>query len=60
MHENKMLTTGKVDYKGNTIMKPKCVLEYIYMGSVDKTDKLLSLVECLRKNVKRYKKIYFH
>lgn len=30
------------------------------MGSIDKTDMLLSSVECVRKTSKWYKKIFFH
>jgi len=46
---------------GKITMKPKCVKEYNEnMGSVDKTDMLLSSVECVRKTIKWYKKIFFH
>lgn len=30
------------------------------MGTVDKTDMLLSSVECIRKSIKWYKKLFFH
>jgi len=54
---DKMLCTGKTDY----IRKPDCIIKYNEsMGSVDKTDMLLSSVECVCKTIKWYKKVYFH
>lgn len=45
---------------GKITMKPKCVKEYNEnMGSVDKTDMLLSSEECVRKTIKCYKKKIF-
>jgi len=58
IHEDEQLPIQK---HGKITMKPKCVKEYNEnMGSVDKTDMLLSSVECVRKTIKWYKKIYFH
>ncbi|XP_025196777.1 piggyBac transposable element-derived protein 4-like [Melanaphis sacchari] len=58
---DKMLCTGKTDYENKNIRKLECVIKYNEsMGSVDKTDMLLSSVECVRKTVKWYKKVYFH
>lgn len=61
--EVNMLTTFHNDEFINSGEKsiPKCVNEYNKnMGSVDKTDMLLSSVECVRKTVKWYKKLFFH
>jgi len=56
-----MLCTGKTDYENNNIRKPDCIIKYNEsMGSVDKTDMLLSRVECVRKTIKWYKKVYIH
>lgn len=46
---------------GLPVMKPSCVLDYSKnMGSVDTSDMLLSSVQCIRKSVKWYKKLFFH
>nr|CAI5821951.1 unnamed protein product [Callosobruchus analis] len=54
--------TGKVNSKtGNRVLKPQCVLEYnLKMGAVDKTDMQNSFVDCARKSLKWYKKLFFH
>ncbi|XP_060862212.1 piggyBac transposable element-derived protein 4-like [Metopolophium dirhodum] len=58
---DKMLCTGKTDIENKNIRKPDCIIKYNEsMGSVDKTDMLLSSVECVRKTIKWYKKVYFH
>ncbi|MGH0123250.1 UNVERIFIED_CONTAM: hypothetical protein FKN15_011715 [Acipenser sinensis] len=45
------------DYK----VKPECVLENNQkMGSVDKSDMQISFVDCARKSLKWYKKLFFH
>jgi len=57
-HEDEQLPIQK---HGKVTMKPKCVKEYNKnMGFVDNTDMLLSSVECVRKTMKWYKKIFFH
>lgn len=57
-----MSSTGKKDRKTHLqILKPNSVLDYNQnMGSVDKTDMLISSVESVRKSVKWYKKLFFH
>jgi len=47
--EDKMVHVGKNDHQGNKIMKP-----------VDKTNMLLSSVECIRRTIKWYKKLFLH
>jgi len=60
--ENQMIAViGKKDHHGNQVMKPLSVLKYNEnMGAIDKTDMLLSSVECVRKTIKWYKKLFFH
>lgn len=53
--------TGKTDYENNNIRKSECIIKYNKsMGSVDKTDMLLSSIECVQKTIKWYKKVHFH
>lgn len=54
--------SGKVNRKtGSRILKPQCVLEYnLKMGAVDKIDMQVSFVDCARKSLKWYKKLFFH
>lgn len=60
-HNNNLSATEKNNRNGEPIFKPECVLKYNQsMGSVDKTDMLLSSIECVRKTIKWYKKVYFH
>lgn len=60
-HNNILSATEKNNKNGEPIFKPECVLKYNQsMGSVDKTDMLLSSIECVRKTIKWYKKVYFH
>lgn len=60
-YEDKMISSGKQDHQGNSIIKPLSVLKYNkYMGAIDKTDMLLCSVECVRRTVKWYKKLFFH
>lgn len=60
-YENKMIAISKKDHHGNQINKSLSVLKYNEnMGFIDKTDMLLSSIECVRKTVKWYKKLYFH
>lgn len=59
-YEDKMISSEKQDHQGNSIIKPLNVLKYNEnMGAIDKTDMLLSSVECVR-TVKWYKKLFFH
>lgn len=52
----------KKDHRtGTTIEKPLAVLDYnAYMGGVDKSDMQIHFVECVRKTIKWYKKLFFH
>lgn len=57
-----MTGTGKIDRNTNTeMLKPDCVIKYNdKMGGVDKADMQVSFVECARKTLKWYKKLFFH
>lgn len=61
-HKNEVKDTGKIDRNTQApIKKPACVLDYnINMGAVDRSDMMLSSIECLRKTLKWYKKLFFH
>lgn len=60
-YEDKMISSGKQDHQGNSIIEPLSVLKYNEnMGAIDKTDMLLSSVECVRRTIKWYKKLFFH
>lgn len=53
------VNTGKTSRNLETVQKPECVMKYNNsMGSIDKTDMLLSSVECIRKTTKWYKKCF--
>lgn len=61
LHDSSMAGTGKLDKDGVEKVKPKCIISYnANMGGVDRSDMMLSSVECVRKSVKWYKKVYFH
>ncbi|KAJ8939467.1 hypothetical protein NQ318_022521 [Aromia moschata] len=62
MHENKMVTLPKKDrITGENIKKPLCVVDYNRkMGAVDKTDMMISSLDCTRKTIKWYKKLFMH
>jgi hypothetical protein len=53
---------NETDRKTNTpIVKPDCVTDYDKnMGTVDRSDMMISSVECVRKSFKWYKKFFFH
>lgn len=52
-YEDKMISSWKQDHQGNSIIKPLSVLKYNEnMGAIDKTDMLLSSVECVIRIVK--------
>lgn len=43
------------------INKPQCVIDYTFnMRLVDKSDSMISSIECARKTMKWYKKLFFH
>lgn len=62
MHENQIVTLPKLDrITGDNIKKPLCVLDYnAKMGAVDRSDMLISSIDSMRKNIKWYKKLFFH
>lgn len=62
VHRGNMEDSGKVDYKTNEpVMKPDCVIDYTKnMRLVDKSDAQIGTVECVRRTVKWYKKLFFH
>lgn len=61
-HSGNLENSGKVDYNtGEPILKPDWVLDYNKnMRMVDKYDMQLAKVECVRKSIKWYKKLFFH
>lgn len=61
-HVDEMVDSGKVHYQtAQKIMKPVCVQEYNFnMGSVDRSDMMLSYVESVRRTQKWYKKFFLH
>lgn len=54
--------TKKKDHRTNAIIeKPLAVIDYnANMGGVDKSDMQIHFVECVRKTMKWYKKLFFH
>ena len=62
VHSGTMVPTGKVDYAtGRVVNKPCCVLQYNHkMGSVDNLDQHNTFVECARKTLKWYRKLFFY
>lgn len=61
MHEDKMVTLDKVDFKTKEpIKKPACVVDYnANMGAIDRADMMLSSTE-YKNSIKWYKKLFFH
>lgn len=62
LHTEEKEATGKTNrMTGEPILKPKAVIDYNKnMGSVDKSDMMLSSVSCMRKSTKWYKKVGLH
>jgi len=62
MHKDTMMTTKKIERATrDKYLKPECVISYnANMGAIDKTDMLLSSIECVRRTMKWYKKLFFH
>jgi hypothetical protein len=62
IHTDCMIQSGKIDRSTNTqIMKPTCVMEYNKnMGAVDRSDMMISSLECVHKSMKWYRKFFFH
>lgn len=61
-HENEIISLDKLDRITNEpIKKPLCVVDYNQqMGAVDRSDMMISSVDCMRKSIKWYKKLFFH
>lgn len=61
-YSGEMKSTGKIYRKTKeAILKQDYVMHYNEnMGAVDKVDMQVSFVECARKSLKWYKKLYFH
>lgn len=62
IHDSGMGPSMRVNRStGLPVMKPNAVLDYAKnMGSVDTADMLLSSIQCIRKTIKWYKKMFFH
>ena len=62
IHRGQMVNTGKVDpVTREAIVKPDCVIDYTKnMRLVDKSDMQIASVECMRRTIKWYKKLFFH
>nr|XP_022904169.1 piggyBac transposable element-derived protein 4-like [Onthophagus taurus] len=62
MHDAVVIGTGKIDRETKEEKKkPHCIVDYNqYMGTVDRSDMMLSSAECVRRTVKWYKKVFFH
>ncbi|KAK0079912.1 hypothetical protein PV325_000641 [Microctonus aethiopoides] len=52
LHHADIVETRKIHYHMQTpVTKPTCIQDYNrYMGAVDKTDMVISTIECVRKN----------
>lgn len=62
MHDSKIVKSDKIDYTtGLSKMKPECVVDYSkHMGSVDRTDMMMSSLTIMRKTIKWHKKLGLH
>lgn len=62
LYDSSSASTNKIDRaSGKVVKKPTCIVNYnACMGNIDKCDMLLSSIECVRKTMKWYKKIFFH
>lgn len=62
IHDNAMEPSQRTNRNtGLPVIKPRAVLDYSKnMGSVDTADMLLSSIQCIRKTIKWYKKLFFH
>ena len=61
-HKDEMVTLSKKDRNTNEYRrKPASIIEYNEkMGAIDRSDMMLSNVECMRKSIKWYRKLFFH
>jgi hypothetical protein len=61
MHRDVMVTLNKGRKIQEYVRNPQCVTDYNEkMGAIDHSDMTLSFVECVRKTIKWYKKLFFH
>nr|XP_013190046.1 unnamed protein product [Amyelois transitella] len=62
IHKDEMGPTEKMDLMtGLPKLKPECIIDYNKnMGAVDVCDMMLSGLQCIRKTIKWYKKLFFH
>lgn len=62
IHDNSMEPSSRIIRNtGLPVIKPKAIIDYSKnMGSVDTADMLLSSLQCIRKTIKWYKKLFFH
>ncbi|KAL6432027.1 hypothetical protein ACFW04_007454 [Cataglyphis niger] len=61
IHNADVCDAGKKDKNGNTIFKPKCIIDYNrYMKGVDRADQYLSYYPIYRKTKKWTKKVSFY
>jgi hypothetical protein len=62
LHSDAMRQTGKQDrHTKQQIEKPHCVIDYNKnMGAVDRTDMMITSIECIRKSLKWYRKFFLH
>lgn len=62
LHIDELIPSNKIDKNsGENVLKPACILDYNKnMGSVDRSDMMLSSTETVRKTLKWYKKTFFH
>ncbi|MPD06648.1 PiggyBac transposable element-derived protein 4 [Portunus trituberculatus] len=62
VHEPEIVDSHSIDYQTKEyVKKPDAVLDYNFnMRLIDKSDAMISSVECARKNLKWYRKLFFH
>ncbi|CAH2008632.1 unnamed protein product [Acanthoscelides obtectus] len=62
IHANKIVSLPKISrITKENIKKPLCVVEYnTHMGAVDRSDMMISSIDCTRKSIKWYAKVFFH
>ena len=62
IHVPRMVLSDNIDPRTRErVMKPECVVDYnINMRLVDKSDAMISSIECTRKTLKWYKRFFFH
>ena len=62
IHVPRMVLSDNIDPRTRErVMKPECILDYnINMRLVDKSDAMISSIECTRKTLKWYKRFFFH